>query len=232
VKSHVNIFSTTSDPSHTFFPSPKVMISNASATVGVEFQRHVEAASKRQRLTLIIVDGDCRVLFDSIGPTEHELRLLLSDDRRKLHRDVALVVQALIAHCLQTGERHSRIAFLDTHRFVRVTRLDGRDGSLFAVSVEFFRGADSLSRAARKYQLTPREIDVLAMILEGASAIETAHALSIAETTVQGYYKRLLSKTRSRNRPAMVANVLDWGGSGREQVRGAEPSAISRRKKP
>jgi DNA-binding CsgD family transcriptional regulator len=56
------------------------------------------------------------------------------------------------------------------------------------------------------------------MILEGANATETAQVLKIAETTVQGYYKRLLSKTRSRNRPAMVANVLDWAGSGRSQA--------------
>jgi len=88
--------------------------------------------------------------------------------------------------------------------------------------VEHFRGGDSLSRATRKYQLTPREIEVLAMILEGASAAETANALKIAETTVQGYYKRLLSKTQSRNRPAMVANVLDWGGSGRQPQRDRE----------
>jgi DNA-binding CsgD family transcriptional regulator len=55
------------------------------------------------------------------------------------------------------------------------------------------------------------------LILEGASATETAETLKIAETTVQGYYKRLLSKTNSRNRPAMVANVLDWRGSRRER---------------
>jgi DNA-binding CsgD family transcriptional regulator len=193
------------------------MNSNASARLGVEHQRHVEVASKRQLMKLIVVDGACRVLLDSIDPTEHELRLLLSDDRTKLRGDVAVVVQALIDHCVRTSERHSSIAFLDAHCFVRATRLDGRDGFLFAVNVDFFRGADSLSRAVRKYQLTPREIDVLAMILEGASAIEIALALKIAESTVQGYYKRLLSKTQSRNRPAMVANVLDWGGSGRQR---------------
>jgi DNA-binding CsgD family transcriptional regulator len=199
------------------------MSSHASAEVGFENQRHVEVASKRQRMKLIVVDRERRVLLDSIDPTEHELRLLLSDDRTKLRVDVDGVVESLIDECVREGVRHSRIAFLDPQRFVRVTRLDGPEGHLFAISVEFFRGGDSLSRATRKYQLTPREIDVLAMILEGASAAETAHALKIAETTVQGYYKRLLSKTKSRNRPAMVANVLDWGGSGRRQSRSGKP---------
>jgi DNA-binding CsgD family transcriptional regulator len=198
------------------------MSSHASGPLGLEHQRHAEVASKRQRMKLIMVDRERRVVVDSIDSTEHELRLLLSDDRTALRVDVDAVVESLIEHCVRENIRHSRIAFLDAQRFVRATRLDGREGHLFAVSVEFFRGGDSLSRATRKYQLTPREIDVLAMILEGASAGETAHALKIAETTVQGYYKRLLSKTNSRNRPAMVANVLDWGGSGRQHSRSTD----------
>jgi DNA-binding CsgD family transcriptional regulator len=191
------------------------MLSTLSSMHGLERERHIEVAAQRHRMKLIIVDADCRVLHDSIDPTEHELRLLLSDDRTAFRGEVATVVKSLVDECIRNDERDSKIAFLDAQRLVRVTRLDGSSGCIFAVSVEFFRGGDSLSRAARKYRLTPREIDVLAMILEGASAAETASALQIAETTVQGYFKRLLSKTQSRNRPAMVANVLDWGGAER-----------------
>jgi DNA-binding CsgD family transcriptional regulator len=189
------------------------MNSSKAAALGVDHQRHIEVADKRQRMKLIMVDSACQVLLDSIEPNEHELRLLLSDDRTRLRGTTEDIVKELIAFCVDTRERHSGVAFLDAQRFVRVTRLDGNESSLFAVSVESFRGGDSLSRATRKYQLTPREIDVLALILEGASALETAQTLKIAETTVQGYYKRLLSKTNSRNRPAMVANVLDWNSS-------------------
>ena len=188
------------------------MNSSKSVISSVEHQRHIEVADKRQRIKMIVVDSDARVLLDSIEPHEHELRLLLSDDRKRFREGVEATVKGLLDFCIATTERYSRIAFLDAQRFVRVTRLDGVEGSLFAVTIESFRGGDSLSRATRKYQLTPREIDVLALILEGASATETAELLKIAETTVQGYYKRLLSKTNSRNRPAMVANVLDWNG--------------------
>jgi DNA-binding CsgD family transcriptional regulator len=186
-------------------------------TARTDQERHNEVAGKRDRVKLIVVDSECRVVFDSIEPAEYELRLLLSDDRKNFRGGVETIVASLLNDCLRNHERHSRIAFLDPQRFVRVTRLDGSDGSLFAVTVESVRGGDSLSRATRKFQLTPREIDVLALILEGASATETAETLKIAETTVQGYYKRLLSKTNSRNRPAMVANVLDWRGSRRER---------------
>ena len=164
-------------------------------------------------MKLIIVNDEGHVLLDSIDPSDVELRLLLSDDRKTFRTQVAQIVQPLIDDCSAAGGGDGRVAFLDAQQFVRVTRLDGRVGSMFAVSVENVRGGDSLSRSARKYQLTPREIDVLALILEGANAVEIALALNIAETTVQGYYKRLLSKTSSRNRAAMVANVLDWNGS-------------------
>jgi DNA-binding CsgD family transcriptional regulator len=174
-----------------------------------EHRRRVEAAARRQRIQLIIVDSDCRVVVDSIESDELVLQSLLSGDRTMLHDTVSEIVRPLIERCLG-GEPQAQIAFLDAHHYVRVTQLEGRQGTLFAVTVEYFRGGDSLTRAARKYRLTPREIDVLALILEGASAGETARTLKIAETTVQGYYKRLLSKTQSRNRPAMVANVLDW----------------------
>ncbi len=174
-----------------------------------EHKRRIDAAARRQRMKLIIVDADCHVVVDSIDAEDHDLLSLLSGDKSALHDAVIEIVAPLIERCLG-GEPQAQIAFLDAHHYVRVTQLDGRGGCLFAVSVEYFRGGDSLTRAARKYRLTPREIDVLAMILEGASASETARTLKIAETTVQGYYKRLLSKTQSRNRPAMVANVLDW----------------------
>jgi DNA-binding CsgD family transcriptional regulator len=187
------------------------MTSELSA-IGPDHQRHAEIVDKRQRIKLVIVDRTCQVLLDSIEPSEHELRLILTDDRKSFRGRAHAIVCSLIDDCVEQKLRHTRIAFLDSQRFVRVTRLDGAEEQMFAVSIETFRGGDSLSRAMRKYQLTPRELEVLAMILEGANALETAEALNIAETTVQGYYKRLLSKTGSRNRPAMVANVLDWHG--------------------
>jgi DNA-binding CsgD family transcriptional regulator len=196
------------------------MRSQQTVHLSAEHERHVEVASKRRVMKLIVVDAEGRVFLDSIDAHEHDLRMLLSDDRSKLRTNVADTTKSLIDHCVRSGERHSRIAFLDAHRSIRVTRLNGTaERPLFAMQLEFFRGGDSLSRAARKYQLTPREIDVLAMILEGASATEIAQTLKIAETTVQGYYKRLLSKTQARNRPAMVANVLGWDGTRHQRAR-------------
>jgi DNA-binding CsgD family transcriptional regulator len=200
------------------------MSSTSYAAPDFERRRHIEVASRRQHLNLIIIDSGCRIIVDSIDTSEREWRVLLSSDRKRMRREIDAVLRSLIEECERAGARQSRVAFLDSHRFVRVTRLEGSDEQLYAVTIEFFRGSDSLSRAARKYQLTPREIDVLAMIIEGSNAVEMARTLQLAETTVQGYFKRLLIKTQSRNRPAMVANVLGWGGFGREG-RDTEPQA-------
>jgi DNA-binding CsgD family transcriptional regulator len=198
------------------------MRSHPAATLRLEHERHVSVASKRRVIKLIVVDEHCSVYFDSIDANEHDLRLLLSDDRTKLRSNVGSVTKSLIDDCTTSGQRHSKVAFIDSNRSVRVTRLNGGEPSLYAVQLEYFRGGDSLSRAARKYQLTPREIDVLAMILEGANATEIAQSLKIAETTVQGYYKRLLIKTQARNRPAMVANVLGWDSGMHARGRSSE----------
>jgi DNA-binding CsgD family transcriptional regulator len=80
--------------------------------------------------------------------------------------------------------------------------------------LEPFRSRDTVRVAARRYALTKREHEVLMLILEGANAAEIAGALHISEHTVQGYFKRLLKKTGSRNRAAMVANVLEWSRGG------------------
>jgi FixJ family two-component response regulator len=62
---------------------------------------------------------------------------------------------------------------------------------------------------------------ILILVLEGANASEVAAALVISEHTVHGYFKRLLKKTRSRNRAAMVANVLEWTRGTEQRATGA-----------
>jgi DNA-binding NarL/FixJ family response regulator len=56
--------------------------------------------------------------------------------------------------------------------------------------------------------LSPRELEVLALIAEGASNSEIAHRLAIAETTVQSHVQHILRKLGVRNRTQAAAGYL------------------------
>jgi DNA-binding CsgD family transcriptional regulator len=167
---------------------------------------------------LVVIDSNRRVRYcTSHGTIDEELLRLVREDRTALRDDVETLVRSLISECtcdpcVADCERF-RIAALGDGYVLRLFPLVGGDDRLFALSLEADGTRNGLTRAARRFQLTRRESEVLALILEGFSASEIGRTLHIAENTVQGYFKRLLSKTNSRNRPAMVANVLDWNRS-------------------
>lgn len=164
---------------------------------------------------LIVLDSSCRVKFCTQHATiDDELLRLVQEDRSALRADVEEFVRGLISSCASSecvlDCNHFRLAALSNGTMLRLVPLVGAEEKLFALSLEADGTRNGLTRAARRFQLTRRESEVLALILEGFSASEIGRSLHIAENTVQGYFKRLLSKTNSRNRPAMVANVLDW----------------------
>jgi len=161
----------------------------------------------------LLVDAHYRVLSvtRATGDVANDF-FVLTDGDGSLREEIRSLVGTLIARC-DSPREHDRIAFIDDSRFIRLMTLEGSAGRMFALTLEYDRRRDSLARAARRYALTKRETQVLGHILQGASTNEVAAALNLAETTVQGYFKRLLGKTQARNRAAMVAAVCDWEGA-------------------
>jgi DNA-binding CsgD family transcriptional regulator len=163
---------------------------------------------------LIIVDRDFRIALTSqaseietVGPD------FVDVEGRRLGPSIDTVVRDLVASWTDPDQVESNcFAVVPPTYVIRVIPLHGDAQRFVAITIEQCRDRDSLTPAARTYSLSPRETEVLSLILEGAQASEIADRLSLAESTVQGYFKRLLSKTRSRNRPSMVAKVLGWDG--------------------
>ncbi len=91
--------------------------------------------------------------------------------------------------------------------------LAGQGGYFIGVVIQLFKQPHSLTAAAAQFAMSPREAQVLALLLDGAQIPEVGERLSIAPSTVQDHIKSLLHKTSSTNRSQMIAKVLGWGRS-------------------
>lgn len=164
----------------------------------------------------VVVDSRGRIRFASEGDDhgEGELKRILVN-RAKLQPEVESFVDGLLSNERDGSSAPERFCLLSNNHVLRVVRLTGAEGLIFVLTTEPDRSGDSLVRAVRRFQLTRRETQVLALILDGFSAREVAATLEISEHTVQGYFKRLLSKTNARNRVSMVASILEWNSAAR-----------------
>ena len=84
------------------------------------------------------------------------------------------------------------------------------EAELAVLTVVPVRSRATLHAAVSEFALTPRETQILALVLDGTSGPQMAAKLDLAESTVQTYLKKLLEKTRSANRYGMVAKILGW----------------------
>jgi DNA-binding CsgD family transcriptional regulator len=89
--------------------------------------------------------------------------------------------------------------------------LVGPNGFFIGVVIQLFKQPHSLTAAAAQFAMSPREAQVLALLLNGAQIPEVGVRLSITPSTVQDHIKSLLHKTTSKNRSQMIAKVLGWG---------------------
>jgi DNA-binding CsgD family transcriptional regulator len=102
------------------------------------------------------------------------------------------------------------VAAPDPTHIVRTVPLRGRAGLRIGVTIERLKTRNAIRSAAFRFGLSPRELDVLALLLQGSETREVADALRIAPSTASDHIKRMLVKTHSRNRAELIAHVLGW----------------------
>jgi len=93
---------------------------------------------------------------------------------------------------------------------MRVVPLRGPAGLRIGVTFERLKTRNAVASAARRFGLSPRELDVLAHVLEGHDTPRVADLLGIAPSTVNDHVKRMFAKTESRNRAELAARILGW----------------------
>jgi DNA-binding CsgD family transcriptional regulator len=109
-----------------------------------------------------------------------------------------------------TTRREPGIAWPLSFLRVRTAPLSGRAGDFVGVHIDRFRPPNSLLDAAARFHISPREVQVLRLLLDGDHLDQIAGGLHITSSTVQDHIKSMLDKTKSRNRSELIARVLGW----------------------
>lgn len=161
----------------------------------------------------------CFVLLDSnyqIVGAEARLDALLNEagffewSPCGLPAAIERVVRALIGAAADGGEAFAEAAVPGQRLLVRSGILVGPSGNYVAVTLERLRARDPLNGAAERFSSTPRELQVLALIMDGLAKREIAARLFIAESTVGEYFKHLYAKVGVQHRSALFARIFDW----------------------
>ncbi len=160
-----------------------------------------------------ILDHDYEI---SLGWSAHRAR---SSDAADLRTAEAIRLPVVIEECVRTLTRAASpgepATFYGTARpvpflVVRTQPMSGRGGSFIGVRIERTYAPNSLADAAARFRISTRELQVLALLLEGCHLDEISLILHITSSTVQDHIKSMVRKTQSRNRSELIAHVLGW----------------------
>jgi DNA-binding CsgD family transcriptional regulator len=153
------------------------------------------SAEKRATIRIFIIDANLNILKGSIPQST-------------LPAGLRPIVLRLVEQCRVNATGSAATSFCE-ERIVRVVPMLGASMT-YVVSVERYLPYANLLSALKRYRLSPRELDVLMLALEGKTASETAECLNIAISTASDHLNRLLSKTGARNKSNLIAKVLGW----------------------
>lgn len=147
--------------------------------------------------------------------TDQYLRDLLPPDadRRPVPAGAYNVAAQLIA--VEAGVDHhpptSRVRLRDgvwlTFRAARVESGAPSNEQDIAVSIEPASPAERRALFARCHALTPRETELLALLVDGADTRTLADRLFVSQHTVQDHLKSIFAKTGTNNRRTLLVRV-------------------------
>jgi DNA-binding CsgD family transcriptional regulator len=94
-----------------------------------------------------------------------------------------------------------------TFRAARVESAAPREEQDIAVSIEPASLAERRDLFSRSHALTPREAELLVLLVDGADTRRIAATLHMSPHTVQDHLKSIFAKTTTRNRRTLLARL-------------------------
>jgi DNA-binding CsgD family transcriptional regulator len=166
----------------------------ATVTGDVDYKRMRSIAQRRGGPTFFICDTNGKTLFCSPDLPGTQI---LEQSKRSL--------SSLCAVAEPLGETFEA---LNETFILRIVPLAGERLGHFAVFLETNTRRNSLASAAKLYDLTKREVEVLGLVLRGLSTIQIARSLFISDGTVGDHIKSLFRKTKTNRRSELVARIF------------------------
>ncbi len=159
-----------------------------------------------------VLDTDLRIVMAWSTADEHRvattgLELTVAERLPSLLEDT---VRELTLGWPDEDVRQPGVARPVSFLVVRTRPMTGPAGRFIGVRIERYHENNSLTRMAARFHISPREIQVLALLLDGNRLDQIAKRLYITSSTVQDHIKSMLDKTESRNRSELIARVLGW----------------------
>jgi DNA-binding CsgD family transcriptional regulator len=159
-----------------------------------------------------VLDADLQIVLAWSSEDERHVALTEVHTRIGEHLPVVLeqTVRELTAAWSGDAVKQPGVAHPVPFLVVRTHPMSGPAGLFVGVRVDRYRPPNSLTTAAARFHITPRELQVLALLLDGQHLDAIAKQLFITSSTVQDHIKSMLDKTESRNRSELIARVLGW----------------------
>jgi DNA-binding CsgD family transcriptional regulator len=164
-----------------------------------------------------VLDRDLQIVL--AWTAEQQRRVALTGLRTRIADRLPGVLEEAVRGLIadwraDSGTQKTGIAHPVPFLVVRTQPMSGPAGLFIGVRIDRFKPPKSLRGPAAHFHISPRELQVLAMLLDGERLEEIGRRLHIATSTVQHHVRSMVDKTKSRNRTELIARVLGWESTG------------------
>jgi DNA-binding CsgD family transcriptional regulator len=163
---------------------------------------------------VILLDDAGMVLMSNSRAAEM-LRDVTIGERQEHGRYVLPPVLESLVPQLRTRLRDrvdtSAAALLTVDLCVRACNMVGPSSRNLLLVLERVQRRDAVQQNLERFSLSPRESDVVMLVLYGHSNRRIANQLFLTEYTVEDHLKRIFAKLGVKSRTALAAKILGWG---------------------
>jgi len=158
-----------------------------------------------------VLDDDLRIMLAWSSQDQRRVALIGRSVSDRLPVVLEETVRGLTAGW--PGERGAKCAGVARpvpFLLVHTVPMAGVLGEFIGVHLSRYVPPNSLTGAVATFHISPRERQVLALLLDGHHLEAIGRQLYITSSTVQDHINSMIQKTRTRNRTELIARILGW----------------------